>query len=139
MHSAPSLYKHLNAFAHVVESAVRIAGASEDEQIDLMVAVMEVLNNAIDHGNGEDASRQVHLKIDIQPTSVTVWVWDEGQGFDPGTIPDPRAPENLMNDSGRGLLMMRAFMDEVDFIPSQTGTLVKMIKYFPSKSSLSHY
>ncbi len=138
MHSAPSLYEHLNAFAHVVESAVAVAGISEDDQIDLMVAVMEALNNAIDHGNGEDASKQVHLKIDIQPASVTVWVRDEGQGFDPNATSDPLAPENLMRNSGRGLWMMRAFMDEVDLIPSPTGTLVKMIKYFSSQSSPSH-
>ncbi len=137
-HSAPSLYEHLDAFADVVESAIRIAGVSEDERGDLMVAVMEALNNAIDHGNGEDASRQVHLKIDVQPASLTVWVRDEGRGFDPGATRDPCAPENLMRDSGRGLLMMRAFMDEVDLRPSQTGTLVKMVKYFPAESSPSH-
>ena len=61
-----------------------------------------------------------------------------GRGFDPNVAPDPLAQKNLMNNSGRGLLMMRAFMDEVDFMPSQTGTLVKMIKYFSSKSSPSH-
>ena len=138
MHSAPSLYEHLGTFAQIVESAVRISGASEDEQIDLMVAVMEALNNAIDHGNGEDASKKVHLKIDIHPASITVWVQDEGRGFDPNVAPDPLAQENLMNNSGRGLMMMRAFMDEVDLMPSQTGTLVKMIKYFSSKSSPSH-
>jgi serine/threonine-protein kinase RsbW len=137
-HSAPSLYEHLNAFANVLEAAVQKAGASEDEQVDLMVAVMEALNNAIDHGNGEDASKNVHMKIEIQPSSITVWVQDEGGGFDPGATPDPRKPENLMNESGRGMLMMRAFMDEVDFLPSQTGTQVKMIKYFSSNSSPSH-
>lgn len=137
-HSAPSLYEHLDAFADVVESAIRIAGVSEDERGDLMVAVMEALNNAIGHGNSEDASRQVHLKIDVQPASLTIWVRDEGQGFDPGATRDPRAPENLMRDSGRGLLMMRAFMDEVDIRPSQTGTLVKMVKYFPAAPSPSH-
>lgn len=136
-HSAPSLYEHLDAFADVVESAIRIAGVSEDERGDLMVAVMEALNNAIGHGNSEDASRQVHLKIDVQPASLTIWVRDEGRGFDPGATRDPRAPENLMRDSGRGLLMMRAFMDEVDIRPSQTGTLVKMVKYFPAAPSHS--
>ncbi len=138
MHSAPSLYEHLDAFADVVKSAVEIAGISEDERGDLMVAVMEAVNNAIAHGNGADASKQVHLKIDIQPDSVTIWVRDEGPGFDPDATSDPRRPENLMNTSGRGLLMMRAFMDEVAFMPSQTGTLVKMVKYFPSRSSPSH-
>ena len=136
-HSAPSLYEHLDAFADVVESAIRIAGVSEDERGDLMVAVMEALNNAIGHGNSEDASRQVHLKSDVQPASLTIWVRDEGRGFDPGATRDPRAPENLMRDSGRGLLMMRAFMDEVDIRPSQTGTLVKMVKYFPAAPSHS--
>ena len=140
MHSAPSLYEHLDAFAQVVESAVRIVGASEDDQIDLMVAVMEALNNAIDHGNGEDASKQ-GTSQDRYPSRFChglVGVRDEGRGFDPNAAPDPLAPENLMNDSGRGLLMMRAFVDEVDFMPSQKGTLVKMIKYFSSKSSPSH-
>ena len=137
-HSAPSMYEHLNAFAEVVESAVAQAGVSEDEQVDLMVAVMEALNNAIDHGNGEDETKKVHLKIEILPPAITVWVQDEGTGFDPDATPDPREPDNLLNDSGRGLLMMRAFMDEVEVVPSQTGTLVKMIKYFTKDSSPSH-
>lgn len=138
VHSAPSLYEHLTAFADIVESAAEQAGASQDDQVDLMVAVMEALNNAIDHGNGEDASKEVHLKIEILPNAMTIWVQDEGKGFNPAATPDPREPENLMNDSGRGLLMMRAFMDEVDFVPSQTGTLVKMTKYFSPDSSPSH-
>ena len=138
MHSAPSMYEHLATFAEVVESAVQQAGVSEDEQVDLMVAVMEALNNAIDHGNGEDATKNVHLKIEILPSTITVWVQDEGSGFNPDTTPDPREPHNLLNDSGRGLLMMRAFMDEVEVVPSKTGTLVKMIKYFSKNSSPSH-
>ena len=61
---------------------------------------------------------------------MTIWVKDEGAGFNPGAVPDPTAPPNLMRDSGRGILMMRAFMDEVDFVPWKRGMSVRMIKTF---------
>jgi serine/threonine-protein kinase RsbW len=70
------------------------------------------------------------LRIEIAPAKVTVLVRDEGGGFEPERIPDPTQPDNLLNSSGRGILMMKAFMDEVDFSPSESGLLVKMIKNY---------
>ena len=58
---------------------------------------------------------------------------DEGEGFNVASVPDPRNPENLLNVSGRGILMMKAFMDRVEFPPENNGTLVKMTKKFSEK------
>jgi len=133
--STVSSYAHMDEFAALVGKAARLIGVSEDEEVDLMIAVMEAVNNAILHGNCEDEDKHVHMKIEAAPARLTIWVGDEGDGFDLGTVPNPLDPGNVLNTSGRGILMMRAFMDEVEIVPSGCGTEVKMTKRFsPQKS-----
>lgn len=128
-----SSYEHIDAFAALIAKVARRIDASEDEEVDLMIAVMEAVNNAIAHGNGEDITKKVHMKIEIASEVLTVWVQDEGCGFEVKDVPDPLDPENVLHASGRGLLMMKAFMDEVDIQSCKTGTVVKMTKRFPSE------
>lgn len=130
-----SSYEHIDAFAALIAQAARQIGASEDDEVDLMIAVMEAVNNAIVHGNSEDTNKKIHMKIEVTPGTLTVWIRDEGPGFEPKNVPDPLAPQNVLHASGRGLLMMKAFMDEVDIRPAMTGTLVKMTKRFTSEKS----
>jgi serine/threonine-protein kinase RsbW len=95
-----------------------------------MISVMEAVNNAIQHGNGADESKLVHIKIDTVENVLTIRIKDEGGGFQEGSVPDPRDPQNLMNVSGRGILMMKAFMDDVAIVSSEGGTEVTMSKNF---------
>ena len=74
----------------------------EEEEVDLMISVMEAVSNAIQHGNGADEKKRVHVSIRTAPEGLTISVRDEGGGFDLGDVPDPRDPQNLMNVSGRG-------------------------------------
>jgi serine/threonine-protein kinase RsbW len=129
-------YEYLEAFAALVQRAAREIDLPEEEEVDLMIAVMEAVNNAILHGNQEDEKKNIHIKIEAQPSSITVWVQDEGAGFLVNAIPNPLTPDNVMNTSGRGILMMQAFMDEVEILPSNTGTVVKMTKEFSAKESV---
>ena len=131
--STESSYDLMERFVGLVEEAAKLIGLSEDEETDLMISVMEAVNNAIQHGNGGDSSKQVRLRIRTAPSEVTIWVADEGQGFRLENVPDPRHPQNLMNDSGRGILMMQAFMDRVEFCPKAEGLVVKMTKRFSRK------
>ena len=133
--SRVSSYAHMDEFAALVEKAARLVGISEDEEVDLMIAVMEAVNNAILHGNSEDENKQVHMKIEAAPAQLTIWVGDEGKGFDPRAVPNPLTTDNVLNTSGRGILMMKAFMDDVEIMPSVRGTKVKMTKQFPPQKS----
>ena len=129
-------YEHVEAFAALVENAAREISLPEEDEVDLMIAAMEAVNNAILHGNQEDTEKKVHMKIEATPSSITIWVQDEGDGFMVDEVPNPLASDNIMNDSGRGILMMQAFMDDVEILPSKMGTLVKMTKEWSTKSSV---
>jgi serine/threonine-protein kinase RsbW len=96
-----------------------------EKESDIEIALFEALANAVIHGNREDASKQVHVLCRCQAgREVSIIVKDEGQGFDPSTVPDPR--ENIEAEHGRGILLMKAFMDEVHF--EKGGTEVHMRK-----------
>ncbi|MBT4140634.1 MAG: ATP-binding protein [Candidatus Latescibacteria bacterium] len=131
-----SAFEHVEEFAGLVQGAASDLQLPEEEEVDLMIAVMEAVNNAILHGNQEDVQKNIRMKIEADPSSMTVWVHDEGGGFVVNAVPDPLAPANVMNTSGRGILMMQAFMDDVEILPTDTGTVVKLTKTFSTKSSV---
>ena len=81
----------------------------------LLVATTEAVNNGIIHGNKRDAAKKVLLRVDINKTTMTVRVRDEGKGVDVETIPDPLAEENLLRENGRGVFLIRSLMNSVDF------------------------
>ncbi|WP_031499331.1 ATP-binding protein [Bryobacter aggregatus] len=112
----------------VIEFARKI-GFDEDDQNSISMAVRECMVNAVAHGNQYNSRKKVYLKLEATPDSLTVSIGDEGNGFDESEVPDPLAQENLLKQSGRGLLLMRAFMDECEhFSRSPQGTMVRMIK-----------
>jgi serine/threonine-protein kinase RsbW len=79
------------------------------------LALEEALVNAIKHGNGLDPSKSVRVHCDIQTDRVYVEIEDEGPGFAPEDVPDPTLDENIERPSGRGLMLIRSFMNRVDF------------------------
>jgi serine/threonine-protein kinase RsbW len=94
------------------------------------VALREALANAILHGNEKNARKKVELDcLKHDDGSVTLVVRDEGEGFDPASIPDPTLPENIYNASGRGIYLIRSFMDEVRF--RRGGSEIRMKKLKP--------
>ncbi len=96
---------------------------------DIMVAVNEAVKNAILHGNKCDESKQVTITCNCSSTEFRIHICDCGCGFDPESLPDPRNPDNLLKENGRGILMIKALMDEVEFDVSEKGTSLTMIKY----------
>jgi serine/threonine-protein kinase RsbW len=97
------------------------AGFEEDDQQQIGMAVRECMVNAVVHGNGYNKKKKVHLDLESSNDGLTVVIGDEGAGFDFDSLPDPLSPENLMKQSGRGLLLVRAFMDEVQVQPREGG------------------
>jgi serine/threonine-protein kinase RsbW len=90
--------------------------------------------NAVVHGNRYNAHKKVRLLVTHSPERFTICISDEGDGFDFANIPDPLAPENLMRTSGRGIFLIRSFMDEFEVRRREPrGTEVTLVKYVVSK------
>jgi serine/threonine-protein kinase RsbW len=114
------------------ERASRFAadlGFGEDEVTQISMAVREGAVNAVLHGNAYAADKKVTLAFEQTSEDLVITIRDQGKGMDLSKIPNPLAPENLLKTSGRGIFLMRSFMDVVEIRPSQTGTEVKLIKH----------
>jgi serine/threonine-protein kinase RsbW len=114
---------------HQVEEFLRRVNESyrlSDEQLYmLLVAVTEAVNNGIIHGNGGDESKYVTVTCSRTDGSVVVRVRDEGTGFRPGELSNPLEEENLLRTGGRGVFLMRSFMQSVTY--NDTGNEVTMV------------
>ena len=93
---------------------------------DMQLALEEGLANAIKHGNQLDTSKKVTVECYLNEDVVRIVIQDEGEGFDPNDVPDPTLPENLDKPSGRGVMLMKAFMDDV--IYNDVGNQLTFIK-----------
>jgi serine/threonine-protein kinase RsbW len=110
------------------------AGFGEDEVMQISMAVREAAVNAVLHGNAYDPDKKVKLEFERTSQELVITIRDQGKGLDPSKIPDPLAPENLLKTSGRGIFLIRSFMDEVQILPSHTGTEIKLVKHVPGAS-----
>ena len=95
----------------------------DDEKLNgLLLSITEATTNAIVHGNKGDRKKNVYIDVNAADSILTIVVRDEGVGFDPSEVPDPTHPDNLLKDSGRGLYLMRVYMDELHYNHTPTGT-----------------
>ena len=113
----------------VIQSTLEQIGVEPDQIHWLVMSVREAVINAIQHGNKLDLDKRVLVEVDLDGDEYVVRVEDEGDGFDPESLPDPTAPENLLRPSGRGVFMMRQFADSIEYsFPAKRGTVVTMRK-----------
>ena len=120
-------------FVQVVSDHVgQTLGLDDDTQHYVGVAIRECVINAILHGNRNDSSKHVFVEFSTVDSLLTIRVRDQGEGFDPDTLADPLAPENLLKASGRGIFLIRSFMDDVQLRSAPEGGMeVRMIKRLP--------
>ena len=95
---------------------------ADDLLANVLLAVTEATTNAIIHANKCDQSKIVRVDARVEDSKLIVSVKDEGRGFDPGKIPDPTEPENLLKDSGRGVYLMKVYMDNLEYNLTDSGT-----------------
>jgi serine/threonine-protein kinase RsbW len=105
------------------------AGLDEDQRFNVAMAVREAAVNAVLHGNEYDPAKQIAVSLENTGKSLVITVADQGQGLDLETLPDPLAPENLLRGTGRGIFLIRSFMDEVHFRQLHPGTELTLVKH----------
>ena len=111
----PSTLESISAAVTVIVEVARRCGCASDQEADLEIALREALANAVIHGNGKDERKGVFVRCYGGADKTLVLVRDEGAGFEPKEIPDPRGNDRLQLDHGRGLFLMRALMDQVEY------------------------
>lgn len=116
----------------IVLREAREMGFDEDEQHHIGISLRECMVNAVVHGNKYNSRKKVRLVVSRTPERLEILVGDEGEGFEMEKVPDPLAEENLLRQSGRGVMMIQAFMDEFHVRRREPlGTEVRMVKYLP--------
>lgn len=127
--SLPSRIDTVATAAAAVAEFVNRSGISEEAAFGIDLAVREAVTNAVLHGNQQAENKIVDITLKSSPDAVEIIVHDQGDGFNPEEVPDPTAAENILKTSGRGIFLMRTFMDEVDWsIRPGGGTTVRMVK-----------
>lgn len=130
--------KNVEAAEELVERVCKSVGFDEEDEHRIGMAVHESVINAIWHGNKNDPSKKVRLRLEIHPDRIEIHVKDQGHGFDPSRVANPLEDQNLLKVSGRGIFLIRSFMDEfrVESTPG-AGTEVVLVKRLHSRMDLT--
>ena len=124
----PSDYVYLADVDDFIYDIIGKVGVSKSTTADFAISVSEIVNNAIAYGSGGERSRPIYVKVEIEKNEVTITIKDQGKGFNPENLPNPLEKENLLNQVGRGIFIVRSLMDSVDFNITDGGTEVVLKK-----------
>ncbi len=113
---------------HAILQAVAEHGFNEDSIFAIKLTLEEAITNAIKHGNKSDRSKKVVVRYTVDAAQVVICIRDEGAGFDPAAVPDPTSPERISLPSGRGILLMKAYMNEIEYRHNGTEIILKKKK-----------
>ncbi len=125
----PSSIDYLEKVESLSVKIAREAGFNESTIDDLSISLTELVNNAIHHGNNDDITKNVTVTFDLDHKKLSITIKDEGPGFNPEQLKNPLDPENLLADSGRGLYLVKALMDDLTFKITETGTEITITKF----------
>jgi serine/threonine-protein kinase RsbW len=139
-HESEAVERLLDSTLSSVDSAeeiaaglAQLAGFDEDDLMKIGIAVREAVVNAVVHGNRYNENKKVRFSVVKNSERLTVRVADEGEGFDFEDLPDPLAPENLMRASGRGIFLIRSFMDELEIRRLELGGMELVLTKYKAK------
>jgi serine/threonine-protein kinase RsbW len=124
-----SALESVETIEQTAETYALQAGFDEDTASQIAMVSREAGVNAVLHGNKQDPNKRVTATFEVTEDALKIQIADEGPGLDPETLPDPLAPENILKPSGRGVFLMRAIMDEVEFRKLAPGTEITMVKH----------
>jgi serine/threonine-protein kinase RsbW len=128
--SIPSEDRYIYLLDLVISYAAKEMGFDEETTQQVNLAVIEAGTNAMKHGNGNDPGKAAEFRFRIAEDKLTIFVKDCGSGFDLESVGDPLSPENFMRPCGRGIFLMNALMDEVEYnMDEDSGTEVRLVKY----------
>lgn len=116
--------QNITLVEQVIDDVCEQYKVNEDRYGNILIAVTEAVNNAIQHGNQNNPEKSVTITYNIDPKSITFFISDEGNGFDHDNLPDPTAPENLDKVNGRGIFLMKNLSDNIAF--DQNGKQVQL-------------
>lgn len=120
-------YEDMDKAIAVILSSMDSCGYSDDAIRKMKISLTELIVNAIVHGNKKDFSKRVIMGHIVDKSKAVISIMDEGSGFNPNIVPDPTLPENLIKDCGRGLFIVRHYVDSLIF--NDKGNRVTIIKY----------
>lgn len=112
---------------NLIDELIDKYNIKEQHEANIRISVSEAVTNAIQHGNGEDAGKDVKVEYEYNEDEIRFVISDQGSGFDFNNLPDPTAPENLEKERGRGVYVMRALADQVQF--EDDGRIVELLFY----------
>lgn len=123
--SDPDLLPELEEF--IVELAMK-SHLRDDKLNSLALSFSEAASNSVVHGNKFDKSKKIKITVRVNEKKMTVTIKDQGKGFNISSVPDPTKPENILKDSGRGIHIMRSFLDDLryNFTPTGTETILEI-------------
>lgn len=129
INSDPLLLPDLEEFVMNIAIANSI---NEDKINNLALAFSEAASNAVLHGNKNDASKNIIITVTVDDSFFKVSIKDQGKGFILDEVPDPTKPENILKDSGRGIHIMKSFLDDIqyNFTPEGTEVILTLYRWF---------
>lgn len=126
--SIPSDFEAVAQVEMLVDRVCNQLGVNEDFYGNVLIAVTEAVNNAIEHGNSKVITTEVKVAVGDNPSEFCFNVKDQGRGFDFDHLPDPTAPENILKENGRGIFLMKNLADEVVYEDAGTSVNIYFTK-----------
>jgi len=128
-----SYFEEMDSAISVILSTLDVYGYPDEAIRKMKITLTELIVNAILHGHKRDYTRKVTIGHVISRVKAEIAIMDEGLGYDPKALPDPTLPENLERDCGRGLFIVRHYVDEIDF--NERGNRIRIVKNFSISES----
>lgn len=124
----PSDLRHAKEPERVILEEIEKYNFSEEAVFAIKLTLEEAVTNAIKHGNKCDRSKNVTVRYFVDEEQAVVFIRDEGEGFNPDEVPDPTSPDRLSLPNGRGILLMKAYMTELEYLHNGTEVYLKMVR-----------